>query len=140
MTTQPYLESEAKAIAEFLDAFALLLASQGDPDGPPAAPGRASIGLAELHAARRAFAALPSPIVSAGLLTRAATNTVSRERFVRECAARGFDPADSLADLRAGRTLRIGARDYWIEAARAAMRTHLANSRERLRKSDPDNH
>lgn len=27
-----------------------------------------------------------------------------------------------------------------VEAARAAMRTHLANSRERLRKSDPDNH
>jgi DNA-binding FadR family transcriptional regulator len=25
-----------------------------------------------------------------------------------------------------------------VEAARAAMRTHLANSRERLRKSDPD--
>lgn len=27
-----------------------------------------------------------------------------------------------------------------VEAARAAMRTHLANSRERLRKSDPDTH
>ena len=26
-----------------------------------------------------------------------------------------------------------------VEAARAAMRTHLANSRERLRKGDPDN-
>lgn len=32
----------------------------------------------------------------------------------------------------------IAAQD--VEAARAAMRTHLANSRERLRKSDPDSH
>ena len=28
--------------------------------------------------------------------------------------------------------------DQDVEAARAAMRTHMANSRERLRKSDPD--
>ncbi len=114
----PYLETEAAATAKFHDAFAVLLATQGEPCGEASGPARVSLGMMELRAAREAFAALPSPILCGGALANI-TASVSPETFARRCVDRGHDPVASFADLRAGRTLRIGARDYWIEAARA---------------------